>query len=125
VQATLDTVKRLRAMSPRFETPINYFKPYPGSPITQDVTRNGYQPPETLEQWADFDSEGSAGPWVTEAKYALIERFKFYSHIAWGPNTRMRRPLRKVAQWRCRRDFYSIPLEKILVDRLRPRRWLS
>jgi radical SAM superfamily enzyme YgiQ (UPF0313 family) len=125
VQASMDTIKRLRSMSSRFETPINYFKPYPGSPITQEVVRSGYKLPETLSEWAEFDFEGSSGPWVTEEKYALIERFKFYSRVAWGPDSRFLRPLRKVARWRCDRDFYSLPVEKFLVEKLRPRTWLS
>jgi radical SAM superfamily enzyme YgiQ (UPF0313 family) len=62
VQATMDTIKRLRTMSSRFETPINYFKPYPGSPITQEVVRSGYRLPETLAEWAEFDFDGSSGP---------------------------------------------------------------
>ena len=120
VRATLALVKRLRAMSPAFETPIFYFKPYPGSRITEEVVRNGYRLPTTLEGWAEFDFVGSAGPWVSPEKYALIERFKFYNRFAWGPETRLRWPLQKLARWRCRRDFYHLPLEKIVVERLKP-----
>src|SRR5690606_1212323 len=43
VQATLDLVKRLRAMSPQFETPIFYYQPYPGSRIADEVVRSGYE----------------------------------------------------------------------------------
>ena len=42
-------VKRLRAMSPRFETPIFYFKPYPGSRITDEVVRQGFKLPQSLD----------------------------------------------------------------------------
>ena len=55
--------------------------------------RNGYQLPCTLDEWADFDFIGSAGPWVTAEKYELIERFKFYNRFAWGPERLVRRPL--------------------------------
>lgn len=120
VQATLSMVKRLRAKSPRFETPILYFKPYPGSHITQDVVRKGYQLPETLEEWMDFDSIGSSGPWVSDEKYELIERFKFYNRFAGGAQTWLRRPLQKIARWRCEHDFYAMPVEKAVVERLRP-----
>ncbi|GAB4171897.1 MAG: hypothetical protein Fur005_33640 [Roseiflexaceae bacterium] len=41
VLATLRMVKRLRSMSPKFETPMFYFKPYPGSRITQEVVNQG------------------------------------------------------------------------------------
>lgn len=54
-----------------------------------------------------------------------IERFKFYNRFAWGPKTPLRRPLRVVARWRCRRDFYAAPVEKLVVDRLKPMPKLS
>jgi anaerobic magnesium-protoporphyrin IX monomethyl ester cyclase len=120
VMATLRMVKRLRAMSPRFETPIFYFKPYPGSRITEEVVRQGHQLPQTLEAWADFDFVGSSGPWVTPERYQMIERFKFYNRFAWGSESWSRRPLQWVARWRCRRDFYDLPVEKVIVDRLKP-----
>ena len=120
VQATLDMVKRLRAMSPKFETPIFYYKPYPGSRITEEVVRNGYRLPQTLEEWAEFDFIGSSGPWVSREKHEWIERFKFYNRFAWGPERWWRRPLQVIARWRCRRDFYRAPVEKVVVERLKP-----
>jgi radical SAM superfamily enzyme YgiQ (UPF0313 family) len=120
IAATMEMVKRLRAMSPRFETPIFYFKPYPGSRITDEVVKQGYKLPQTLEEWADFDFVGSSGPWVSAERERLIERFKFYNRFAWGPETALRRPMQWLARWRCRRDFYALPVEKAIVERLRP-----
>lgn len=120
VRATMAMVKRLRAMSPEFETPIFYYKPYPGSRIAQEVVKQGYRLPATIEEWADFDYIGSSGPWVTPEMHRLIERFKFYNRFAWGPETRLRRPLQRLARWRCRRDEYRLPLEKLVIDRLKP-----
>jgi anaerobic magnesium-protoporphyrin IX monomethyl ester cyclase len=120
IQSTLDLVKRLRSMSPNFETPIFYFKPYPGSRITADAVREGYRLPETLEEWANFDFIGSSGPWVSPEKYRLVERFKFYNRFAWGRESWLRWPLQRLARWRCRQDFYAAPIEKALFERLRP-----
>lgn len=125
VRATLDLAKRLRRMSPEFEVPVFYFKPYPGSAITERVVADGYALPATLEEWAEFDFIGSSGPWVTEEKYRLIERFKFYNRCAGGPTRPWRWPLRAAARWRCRRDVYRLPVEKVLVDWLRPQPRLS
>jgi radical SAM superfamily enzyme YgiQ (UPF0313 family) len=74
--ATLALAKRLRAMSPDFETMIFYFKPYPGSSITEEAVARGYQLPRTLADWSRFDYVGSIGPWVTPEKYRAVERFK-------------------------------------------------
>ncbi len=119
VRASLNLAKRLRAMSPRFETLFFYFKPYPGSAITEAVVREGYTLPQTLDEWADFDFVGSSGPWVTPEKHEFIERFKFYNRAAGGRRTWLRRPLQRLARWRCDRDFYRLQLEKMAVERLR------
>jgi len=115
VAATLSLVKRLRAMSPDFETMIFYFKPYPGSSITEDAVARGYQLPRTLEEWSTFDYVGSAGPWVSGEKYRRVERFKFYQRLAWDRVARWKRPLQSIARWRCRRDAYGFPLEQVLL----------
>lgn len=120
VSATLDMAKRLRSMHPEFDTPIFYFKPYPGSQITRDVVKNGYQLPKTIAEWADFDYIGSSGPWVSSEKFRLIERFKFYNRIAGGKNHWYERPLRRLAKWRCDHGFFHLPLEKTLVEKLKP-----
>lgn len=126
IKASLNFAKRLRAMSPKFSTPVFYFKPYPGSVITQAVVEQGYVLPEHLEEWADFDYVGgSSGPWVREDIYRLVERFKFYNHVAERPSPWFARPLQQLARWRMRRDFFRFPIEKRIVETLMPRQALS
>ena len=55
-----------------------------------------------------------------EKKPAEIERFKFYQQVAWAPRTPLRAPLQSLARWRCRHDFYQLPLEKTMVEWIRP-----
>ena len=125
VRETVALMKRLRALSPRFETPLFYFKPYPGSRITDEMTRRGHRLPAILEEWASFDFIGSAGPWVSAEKYRRIERFKFYNRFAGGPETWARWPLQQIARWRCRHDYFGLPVEQAIVERLRPEPRLS
>ena len=76
--------------------------------------------------WANFDYVGGpAGPWVTPETHRLTERFKFFNRFAGGPETWKRKPLQTLARWRCRRDFYDLPIEKFLVDTLFPSDQLS
>jgi hypothetical protein len=112
-------------MSPGFETPIFYFKPYPGTPLTDDAVRDGYNLPCTLDDWSRFDFIGSAGPWVSPEKHRLVERFKFYQRIAWTPGTLWSRPIRRLARWRLERDAYALPVEKMLGDWLWPQPEMS
>jgi anaerobic magnesium-protoporphyrin IX monomethyl ester cyclase len=125
VRASLDVAKRLRAMSPEFETPIFYFKPYPGSSLTDDAVRDGYTLPCSLDEWSRFDIYGSAGPWVSPEVYRKVERFKFYQRIAWSPGSPWSQPVRSLARWRLRQDAYALPVEKLVADRFWPQPEMS
>ena len=120
VQASLDVAKRLRALSTDFQTPFFYFKPYPGSAITDEAVRAGFSLPCTLDEWAAFDFIGSAGPWVTPETHRRVERFKFYQQVAWNRVPTWQRPLQALARWRCRNDQYALPVEKVVGEWLRP-----
>jgi len=126
VTATLQIAKQLRAMSPKFKTQIFFYQPYPGSPIADMVKAKGYPSPATLNEWADFDFVGSYGPWVSRDKWRLVQRFKFYSRHAWNAqNGLLRRPLQRLANWRCTKDYYSFPVEKWVAELLSPHPQLS
>ena len=125
VAASIASAKRLRTMNPAFETPIFYFKPYPGSAIVDEAVAAGFRLPDTLQEWSRFDYvAGLPGPWVTGPKYKLIERFKFFQEHAWKRTTRLDL-LQRLARYRCRRDDYRWPIEMLLMQWLRPRERLS
>jgi len=127
VQQTLDVAARLRAISPDFEASIFYYKPYPGNPIADDLLRDGYVFPDTLEAWADFDYvSGGRSEWVTPDQWRRIEHFKFYQRYAFGHNRHVLRwPLHWVSRWRVDRHFYAFPVEKTIVERFRPAQRLA
>jgi anaerobic magnesium-protoporphyrin IX monomethyl ester cyclase len=126
VDATIACAKKLRAMSNQFETPIFYFKPYPGSAIVTEAVAQGFRLPDTLADWSTFDYvAGLPGPWVSPRKYQLIERFKFFLDMA------SKRPdagfslWRGLARYRCARNDFRWPLEMRLTQWLRPSQKLS
>jgi len=118
VEATLALAKRLRGMHTHFETPIFYYRPYPGNPLADAAHASGYVFPEDLDGWADFDYVGARGPWITPSRWRRVERFKFYTRHAWQPG-KWRWPLRAASRWRCERDWYAFPVEKALVELVR------
>ena len=120
IQATLDVAKRLRAMDPSFEAHVFYFKPYPGSAITQEAVARGYRLPATLDEWAEFDFIGSAGPWVSPETHRKVEGFKFYQGMAFDRVPAWKKPAQWLARWRCRNDRYGLALEKAVSERLSP-----
>jgi radical SAM superfamily enzyme YgiQ (UPF0313 family) len=126
VKATIHWAKRLRAMSPDFETPIFYFKPYPGSAIVAEAVARGFQLPKSLAEWSQFDFvAGLPGPWVSPARYELIERFKFFQALAWKRASAGLGWLQRIARYRCGRDEYRWPVEMLLREWLVPRERLS
>lgn len=126
VAATIECAKRLRGMSSAFETPIFYFKPYPGSAIVTEAVATGFRLPDNLVEWSQFDFvAGLPGPWVTRAKFKLIERFKFFQEHAWKHATSSRDLLQRIARYRCQRNDYRWPVEMLLMQWLRPGERLS
>lgn len=125
VLSSLRMARELNSMHSGFTTPIFYFKPYPGSKITQEVVAQGYELPQTIEEWADFDYIGSSGPWVSPAKYVMVERFKFYNKLAGRRRRWFTAPLQRLASWRCDTLQFAWPWEKMLADRILPRQQLS
>ena len=119
MQATLALAKTLRRANAAFETPIFYYRPYPGNPMADQSAELGYVFPRGLEAWADFDYVGGRGPWITPERWKTVERFKFYTRHAWKPGA-WRWPLRASARWRCDHDWYDLPVEKLLVEWVRP-----
>ena len=124
MRATLELAKTLRQSNPGFETPIFYYRPYPGNPMAEQSAAQGYVFPRGLEEWADFDYVGGRGPWLTAEQWRTVERFKFYTRHAWKPGA-WRWPLRATSQWRCRHDWYAMPVEKVIVDFIRPPQQVS
>ncbi len=125
IRASLEVARTLRAMSPLFETPIFYFKPYPGIPLTEEAVRRGYRPPRTLEEWSRFDIYDADSPWVTPGRSRWIERYKYYLAKAYGDGASWNAPLRRLARWRVERSVLSLPVEKAIGERLFPAPVLS
>ena len=126
VSETVKVIKQLNSQSPNFDTPIFYFKPYPGSAITNEVVDNGYTLPSSTKEWGDFDYIGLSGPWVSKEKEKFFEALKFYLKLGNGRNRRLLfSPLRKIGQLRCKYDQYKFPVEKFVIEKMRTKTPLS
>jgi len=119
VAATLAAARRLRGFGPDFQVALFYYRPYPGTPITDDLARRGFPLPRGLREWAAIDDR-SDSPWVDARKRAVIERFRFYQRIGWAKPSMWRRPIQALARWRCRGDRYAFPIEKAVAEWMRP-----
>jgi len=120
IRESLRVAVDLRKMSPDFEMGIFYFKPYPGNAIADQLIGEGYRFPAGLEEWAGFDYVGSSSDWITQAQHREIEFFKFYQRVGWNRPRPVYNPVRRVAQWRCEKRNYTLPVEKLLYEWIRP-----
>jgi radical SAM superfamily enzyme YgiQ (UPF0313 family) len=126
VEATLSVIQRLRRMSPEFDVSVYFYQPYPGSPIADLVWERGHAKPNGLEAWSRFDYVGSYGSWVSKEKWERVQRFTFYQRHAFGKGKgAVSVPLRWLARARLRTGFYRAPIEKLLVETIRPSAKLS
>lgn len=126
VRASQNMIRKLARMSPNFETPIFYFKPYPGTKITDDVVAKGeFQLPESVFEWAEFDYIGSKGPWVSEEKYRFFERFKFYLKVHQQKKSKLLLPLKWLAKWRIDHFNFALPIEKYAIELVKKKQKLS
>lgn len=125
VKASLDVARQLREMSPTFQTPVFFFKPYPGTPLTDEAVRAGYRSPTTLDEWARFDIYDADSPWITPERSRLVAGFRHYQEVAYGSGPSWKAPLRRIARWRCERGAYALPVGKALSQLLSPPQALS
>ncbi len=118
VKGSVAFIKKLRKMHEGFDTPIFYFKPYPGSAITRDMEAEGFKLPINTADWADFDYIGSSGPWVSKEKYHYFEHLKFYLKVAYRKKNPLLMPLKMLAKYRIEKDQFSFPIEKIIIEKI-------
>jgi radical SAM superfamily enzyme YgiQ (UPF0313 family) len=115
IEATVRVVKRLKAQSPLFQTQIFFFKPYPGSMITNRLIAGDFGLPSTTEEWASFDFNTS-GIWVSPEKKQFFDRFRFYLNLTYNRKKLVFFPLQLIARWRCRFNWFKYPWEKNIAE---------
>jgi len=72
---TFEFIKALWDLSPRPETRVHIYTPYPGTPLYGDALAMGFSPPEKLEDWSDFDYYKAQTPWADTALESKVKEF--------------------------------------------------
>ncbi len=120
LDASLNLAQRLKSMHCRNTTPFFCYKPYPGSPLTDEIVADDHTLPTTLEGWAEFDFIQTTSPWVDQDTDQRVRRFAFYNQLGWSRPRPLAAPIQALARWRCRRSFFAFPLEKALIEAVMP-----
>lgn len=66
-EETFDFIQSLWSLSPRPETRVHIYTPYPGTQLYQESISMGFVPPDTLESWSDFNYYKAMTPWTNES----------------------------------------------------------
>ncbi len=127
---TLMLIKKLRRNHPEVMTVTFYVTPYPGTPIYDLAVRLNLRMPVKTVEWADWESTSISTTWITAREKDLVERCNnFYFPFAY-PNRQLRThmrqlkwklalyPLHWLAVVRCRLNFYRLPVEWRLMQKL-------
>ena len=107
-------------MDPAFEIAMFFYKPYPGNPLADRLAAMGHPLPETIDEWARFDFVNRSSPWISSALRREVERFRFYQRTGYARGPWWRVPERAIARLRCRMRRFELPVEKLLIERVRP-----
>ena len=79
---------------------------------------------EDSAAWADFDYVGGRGPWISADTMASDRTIQVLhaTGVAAGP---LAMAAAAASRWRCDRDWYDFPIEKALVEWVRPPQQVS
>jgi len=132
IDAEIDFIKEVKRVNPKTEIIIYIFSPVPteGSSLFDEVTRQGFHFPETLEewlspQWTNFDlRKNPLTPWLKPYMIDKIRNFEivlngYYPTISdLKLNATQRSILKMIAGPRYKTGFYSNPLEVKALHKL-------
>jgi radical SAM superfamily enzyme YgiQ (UPF0313 family) len=126
VLASLAVAAELSDMSPAFRVSIFAYQPYPGSALVDELVAGGAELPSSLDDWSTFDYVAGRSPFLSARLERLADDFRFFERLAFTPTRNpVRWPLRAVARWRVARHAYGLPIERRVIEWLRPPRELS
>ncbi|OGA37492.1 MAG: hypothetical protein A3G80_14965 [Betaproteobacteria bacterium RIFCSPLOWO2_12_FULL_62_13b] len=85
-QQTIDLAFRLLEINPRaWIFPLWIYIPYPGTPHFSEAVAQGFQEPQSLEDWAEYSWGRVQVPWITEV--AKFENIHYLSRFALNSKT--------------------------------------
>jgi len=133
---SFDLAYRLKEINADSPLPVSFYSPLPDNPIFQDSIQRGFQSPQSLEEWGNYNPSygrlNPALPWGQRRREKLIYNvMTFYLPMA-VPGNLMRgtitsfkqkversailRLISKVARFRMDQRWFSFPFERLFFD---------
>lgn len=82
IRDTYGFIEELQQLTPRPETRVHLFAPYPGTPLYNEALASGFLPPRSLEEWSRFDYYDSQTPWTNRD---MVGRARAHTHLRVPP----------------------------------------
>ena len=130
LRATVDLMFTLLGDNPRARVPGAFiFVPYPGTALYEEAVSRGFDPPESLADWADVAADHVVVPWVGEEERDVLEGLSFLSmfldvgsgQLAMNPAvSALARLYRPLARARVGRMYFDHLWERRLARRFVP-----
>lgn len=122
VHKTLDLIDRIYTTSDQADCYTNIFTPYPGSPLWPISLEMGLQPPESLEDWANFYPRIMELPWLRGAQHRRLQAIRQYLRFGYHQvkvgekshswrHTAILNLLRPSSRYRIRSKNFHLPFE--------------
>ena len=120
---TTDLIYKMKELDPQIRIPAwRVFTPYPGTELYGLATKEGWQPPKTLEEWARYDFNTINTPWVVGKKKRIIKNVAFLIDYlkqdrvsGKGFFFKLIQKFSKFVNWRWENHSFSFILEKHFV----------
>lgn len=116
VAETFKVIKQLKEINPENIMPVNFYMPFPGSPLYEKALAHGLEEPKTLEEWAAFSTRvGERIPWIDSTmQNEVMKRDKYYYPAAY-PSEIMKKKMQRGGMKYLYRLFHRI--SKFRVER--------
>jgi radical SAM superfamily enzyme YgiQ (UPF0313 family) len=113
VQATFDMIEELKKIDPNNIMPVNFYTPFPGNKLYDISLEKGMNVPQSLEEWAEFNTRVGITPWLTdEYRQEVMKRDKYYYPAAY-PSEVMQEKLKKGAMRFVYRFFHAMAKKRV------------
>jgi len=74
-EESFEFIKKLSTLSPRPETRVHIYAPYPGTPLYDEALSLGFSHPQELGDWSDFDYYKAQTPWTNTSLEDRVKEF--------------------------------------------------
>ena len=76
---TCDLIQKMKQLNKNILIPAwRIFTPYPGTDLYDLSIQKGFQPPQSLVEWANYDFETIKTPWLLGAKKRIIKNAAYF-----------------------------------------------